>query len=88
MDKYEPIRRMSKEDRKAIEFEIWSEGYQCTGESGKAYYHGSSEGETFEEACCKLFYGTKEEFYFRKKNMTYWGSKLFDNEDDARKNFG
>lgn len=32
------------------EYEIWSEGYRATGESGDATFHGKSFGNTFDEA--------------------------------------
>ena len=40
-------------------YEIWSEGYACTGQSAGATCHGISKGDTFEEACKKLLYARK-----------------------------
>ena len=70
-------------------FQIWSEGYKATGESGGAHRHGKAEGESFKEACCS-FASKDSDFatYFDESGMTYWGCKLFDNEVDARKLYG
>jgi NAD+ synthase len=68
------------------EFEIWSEGYRSTtGESRKATFHGRMKAESFSGACKKLFDGIA--LYVSDSN-TYWGCKLFDNEQEARKSFG
>lgn len=68
-------------------FEIWSEGYLCTGMEGipsKAYKHGEIQGKTFKEACINL---AKENSsfaqYFKLENMTHWGCRLFDNKEEA-----
>lgn len=70
-------------------WDIWSEGYAATGQSGRAYHHGSEYGSTFKEAV-KRFAAKNPEFreYFNEKGMTYWGCRLFDNESDARRSFG
>lgn len=70
-------------------YEIWSEGFRATGESGTATYHGESEGSNFVEAC-KNFAARHEEFakYYNPKSNAYWACSLFDNESDARKTFG
>ncbi len=70
-------------------FEIWSEGYVATGESGRAMKHGECFGKTFEEAC-ENFAQARGEFSdnFNRKEMTYWGCSLFDNESDARSLYG
>lgn len=76
-------------------FEIWSEGYRATGESGTAHLHGKEEATSFEEALL-LHALRNEEFYkyldhkpsSKGSNYTYWACRLFDNEKDARKSFG
>lgn len=76
------------------EYEIWSEGYLCTGMEGvpaKADFHGRFEGETFQDACDKWAETLKDEYSrscYDRDRLVYWGCKLFDNEDDARKSFG
>ena len=70
-------------------YEIWSEGFAATGQSGTAHRHGAAEGETFQEAC-EAFAQADTAFadYFSAGKLTYWGCKLFDNESDARKRYG
>lgn len=69
---------------------IWSEGYAATGESGSAACHGVFWAETFEGAVEKWM-GTLDQ---HSKdcvdiiNLTFWGCRLFDNLDDARKSYG
>ena len=71
------------------QFDIWSEGYACTGEAGPAFCLGTYYGNSFKEACDSLA-KTDPGFakYYDPKRLTYWGCKLFDNETDARKTFG
>lgn len=66
-----------------MKFEIWSEGYVVTGNSAGAHFHGTAEGATFREACDVLLGGDP---YYR--SGTYYGCRLFDNEADARREFG
>ena len=66
-------------------YQIWSEGFTCTSESSKAIFHGSSESDTFKNACISFF---KNNVYFNTSRMTFWGSRLYDNEVSARKTFG
>ena len=70
-------------------YEIWSEGFVVMEGHCKAHLHGYAKGNTFKEACINYAKTDKEfEFYFDSERMTYWGCKLFDNEADARVNFG
>lgn len=67
-------------------YEIWSEGYLCTGMEGipsKAYKHGEAPGETFKDACVNLAKKDSSFAHFKLENMTYWGCRLFDNEEEA-----
>jgi hypothetical protein len=70
-------------------FEIWSEGYQATGESGKAVRHGSAKGKTFNDACAALA-EEDESFskFFDPGRLTYWGCRLFDSRTKAAERFG
>lgn len=68
-----------------MRFEIWSEGYVVTGNSAGAHLHGTADGATFQEACATLLGGDP---YFSSIHGTYYGYRLFDNEADARKEFG
>jgi len=83
-------------------WQVWSEGYLTSGMEGipaTATYHGTWPGETFADACETWADGLTEgnrfttingkQFpYFNKDHLMYWGSRLFDNEADARKRFG
>ena len=66
-------------------YEIWSEGYVCTGNRSTAYFHGKQEAESFNEACDNFF---KTDKYYNPNTMTYWGCHLYDNEGQARRTFG
>ncbi len=68
--------------------EIWSEGFAATGQSGQAYSWGSVKASTLQEACNKLAL-LNPEFarYYDTKKLTYWGCRLFDNEQAARVSF-
>jgi len=66
-------------------YEIWSEGYATSGESDGAMLHGNGTGKTFRDACIGFFKGDE---YFYLESMSYWGCKLYDNEQEARKEFG
>ena len=74
-----------------IEFEIWSEGFVCSGGIAKAMFHGKFKAETFKDAVSKWKNSVKDD-YMREcidtEKLTCWGTRLFDNESDARKNFG
>ena len=71
------------------EFEIWSEGFAATGERGSAQLVGAASGLTFREACAN-FALEDEAFaeYFDSERLTFWGCRLFTNENDARRSFG
>ena len=66
-------------------YEIWSEGFIANGITLDATYLGTSEGNTFQEAC-ENFAKKDEEFArcFDLDDLTYWGCRLFDNETEAR----
>lgn len=68
-------------------FEIWQEGFLIQGMDSPAgaSYIGRFKAETFKEACVKAF-GENE--YFSPEYLTFWGCKLYDNEEEARKAFG
>lgn len=75
--------------KKPKRFEIWSEGYQCTGEHAGAMLHGTMTAMTFAEACIALAQVDKAfRDNFNADNLSFWGCRLFDNEKDARKSFG
>lgn len=65
--------------------EVWCEGYMATGDSAEARLLGKTRASTLKEACDKLYSNDPS---YDPERMTYWGCRLFDNEDDARKSFG
>lgn len=66
-------------------YEIWMEGYCCTGQSSTAFLVAKIEANSFQEACDIHFKGDP---YYSPKTLKCWGCRLFDNEADARKSFG
>ena len=76
-------------------WQIWSEGFQTSGESSTAKLLDTIEATSFDEAVEK--YATKQypnekdrNYWFKNTNGTwsFWGCRLYDNEIDARKSFG
>ena len=70
-------------------YDIWAEGYVVTGHSSGAILITSSyevSGLTsFREACALYYIGDSG---YNSKTNSYWGCRLFDNEQDAREKFG
>ena len=79
-------RLINKEKAPLYSYDIWCEGYQATGESGRAHLMSENvSGRDFKNACCKHF---KKDNKFNKDRLSYWAYKLYDNEIDAKKSFG
>lgn len=72
-----------------MKFEVWIEGYACTGNSGTAEFLSIEEADSFSEACKKALIrnGWDMSYYDEERNQ-YWGCRFFDNEIEARKSFG
>lgn len=76
-----------------MKFQVWSEGYLCSGMEGipsRAMFHGEFEGETFSDACQAWMDTLSEE---GKKDvdlvrLTFWGCRLFPSEEEARRFLG
>lgn len=68
-------------------FNVWCEGYACTGERARAIFLGEIEANTFIQACEKAV-EEKSLFSVRDGKPYYWGCQMFDNEKRARKTFG
>ena len=70
-------------------FEVWTEGYQATGERSPASFHGVFRAPTFADAVKRC---VKEKKFdtrcFDPERLSYWGCRFFDNEADARRSFG
>ena len=75
-----------------LAYDIWSEGYLCTGCEGipvKAKYHGKFHGKDFREACKTWAKSNGEDYrFYNEDRNSYWGCRLFDNEKEARASFG
>lgn len=75
------------------EFSIWCEGYVATGESAPAQFLGTFEAKSLNEAVMAWKHTQSIEVrrtVYKHKNgpWVYWGRQIFNNEADARKNFG
>ena len=73
------------------EFEIWTEGFQISGNQAQASKLGTVEAETFAEACDKLcspLEWQQKHGRYDSRSGGVWGCRLFDNEADARRSFG
>ena len=70
-------------------FHIWAEGYQVNEGRSRATFMGQAPGETFAEACATLAEQNPEfSKHFDPERLTYWGCRLFENEQAARASFG
>jgi len=83
---------MSQAPGEIMEYhQVWSEGFQATGQRCEAMCHGSFPGETFKDAV-KAFSETLSEEdnkdYIDMERLTYWGCRFFDNAKDAQRSFG
>lgn len=73
------------------EFEVWTEGYAATGETGTATFHGKFKGKTFKDAVKSWANKLINPYDIRcvnLDNMSFWCCRFFDNEKDARKSHG
>jgi hypothetical protein len=95
-EKPKPVYTQQVQDGKN-EYQVWSEGYAATGNSGEAFQlnltNGTCtmwKGDTFRAACINamLSIGWEIDHYYDYGKNTYWGCRFFDNEQDARKSFG
>lgn len=70
------------------EYEVWVEGYCCTGESSGAEFLGKYKAPNFIEACREACICKGVPFEVRDDKPISWGCGMFDNEADARKSTG
>ena len=74
------------------EVEVWSEGFAATGESGKAAHHGTYSAYSLKQAFNMWVSEDSERAAYAVEHLdgtlSYWGCKIFDNGNDARKSFG
>lgn len=71
---------------------VWMEGWAATGQSSPAQFMGRYDGKNFAQACSNwnldAQHKGKDYGTFDPDTLSVWGCRLFDNERDARKNFG
>lgn len=65
-------------------FQVWREGYVCTGNRDDARCLGEAEADSFEEAC-QIVLGDEETF--NPERLTLWACRLFPSETLAREGF-
>ncbi len=72
-----------------MQYDIWAEGYICTGQTSRATLLANVEADSFKEAVLryKNNYASQAELV-NVEALTYWGCRLFDNEAEARESFG
>lgn len=77
---------------KMEKYQVWLEGYVCTGQRASAEYLGEFEGANFEEACLEASiarFGIAEtQIFYDANRNTFWGCRFYNNESEARKTFG
>ncbi len=64
---------------------IWEEGFAIGEDRATARFVAIVEAETFQEACDIQY---KDNKLYDPVRRTFWGCRLFDNEEDARAYFG
>lgn len=79
-----------------MKYTLWVEGYLATGEHGVAQCLGAWDADTFSDAVGAWNqaenpggrkYGTLK-YNAARDEWSVWGCVIFDNEEDARRNFG
>ena len=68
-------------------WEIWTEGFAATGESGPAHKVGEVLAFTFPDAV-RIWYDQHPSPDFNPERLTFWGCRLFPTEAEARASFG
>ena len=78
-----------------MKYEIWVEGYAATGSYGEAQKIGEAEADSFDEAVQIIDEEIKHDGrdfgelrHEKTGHWSFWGCRLFDNENDARASFG
>tara|TARA_R110002153_G_C12916043_1_gene454087 strand:+ start:237 stop:518 length:282 start_codon:yes stop_codon:yes gene_type:complete len=70
-----------------LAFNLWLEGYKCTGNENEAIPLGTWRGVDFSGACQNWATATMSE-HFEERDNTVWGCRIYDNEAAARASFG
>lgn len=71
-------------------YQIWMEGFNVTGDGSSASFLGEFQSDTFLKAVDQAVKEHCLEHVYKIDNghPYIWGCRVFDNEKDARKNFG
>ncbi len=75
-------------------YELWMEGYVINGNRGTAQFLGCYTASSFRNAVLIYFdleYLEKDELetdMIDIDTLSYWGCRIFDSEQEARKTFG
>lgn len=73
-------------------YNIWIEGYAATGESNTAQcLANGAPGDSFREAVIAWVAspaGAHWQNDFDADRLSFWGCRAFDNESEARRNYG
>lgn len=72
-------------------YPVWIEGYATNGQHATAEFLGCWLGRTFEQACyraCRRRFGEMTYYKVHDGIPYHWACRLFDNETDARRQFG
>ncbi len=78
-------------------YEVWTEGYSVTGNTGRATYMGETIADTFVAAFhivinegLDVYDPNIDKYIVNLKGRvpTVWACRCFNNEGDARKSFG
>ncbi len=71
-----------------MKFKIYMEGFATLGERGRAYFLGTSKGDTFIEACKNYIKTTGQGCIRVDENgneyASYWGCRWFPTLEEAR----
>ena len=69
-------------------YQVWMEGFHVMEGHATAEFLGEYEAETFLEACQKAADDHPGYGGYSPERNCIWGCRLFDNETDARRDFG
>ena len=70
-------------------YDIWIEGYICTGARAGARFLAAHEGTDFEDACIRFSKTPAAEGLgdFNEQDLSFWGRGLYKTQEEAVKNF-
>ena len=69
-------------------YNVWIEGYSCTGQYSPDEFLATVEAQTFEEACVLAmkeagFDQESIDTYYKEHNNTFWGCSFYEQDPDA-----